>query len=71
MIFTEWNLETAKKVWREDGRIEGRMEGREEGIGIGIEKGMDEVFALLRKGISVEEAEKMLRGKPLPQRWKI
>jgi flagellar biosynthesis/type III secretory pathway protein FliH len=57
MIFTEWNWDDAKEVWRE----EAREEGMEEGMAKGMEKGRDEVFALLKKGLSVEEVEKMLR----------
>jgi hypothetical protein len=55
MIFTEWNWDDAKEVWQEEAKMEGRREGRREG--------MDEVFALLKKGMSVEEAEKILLKK--------
>jgi len=61
MIFTKWNLEDAKKVWLE----EGREEGREEGIEIGMEK----ILGLIRKGVSPDEIEVMLRQKPAPRRW--
>jgi hypothetical protein len=61
MIFTKWNLEDAKKVWLE----EGREEGREEGIEIGMEK----ILGLIRKGVSPDEIEVMLKQKPAPRRW--
>ncbi|MDR3288113.1 MAG: hypothetical protein LBT22_01650 [Peptococcaceae bacterium] len=38
MIMTEFNLETAKQVWREEWLEEGREEGREEGVELGMEK---------------------------------
>jgi hypothetical protein len=38
MIMTEFNLETAKQIWREEAHEEGRLEGREEGMEIGMEK---------------------------------
>jgi len=39
-----------------------KEEGKEEGIGIGMEKGREELFALLEKGVSLAEAKKLLRG---------
>ncbi|MDR2577654.1 MAG: Rpn family recombination-promoting nuclease/putative transposase [Chitinispirillales bacterium] len=47
MIFTKWNTEDAKVIWREDGREEGR----------------NEIFALLETGVSLEEAKKMFKPK--------
>ncbi len=64
MLLEEWNMEDAKKVWRE----EAREEGREEGMAIGIEKGRDEgrlkerqrFFELLDRGLSAEEIKRQL-----------
>jgi hypothetical protein len=46
MFLTEWDMDIALKVREEEGREEGRIEG------------IEAVFALLKKGMSVEEAEK-------------
>jgi len=51
MMITEWNLEEAKEVWRD--------EAREEGIERGIEKGRAEdqkyILSLIDQGLSAEE----------------
>ena len=47
MIFEEFNLDVAKKVWFE--------EGMEEGIEKGIQKGKQEIIELLKSGKSPEE----------------
>ncbi len=68
MLLEEWNMEDAKKVWREEAREEGREEGIAEGIVIGIEKGRDEgrlkerqrFFELLDQGLSAEEIKRQL-----------
>jgi hypothetical protein len=53
----DYGIDKGLKKGLKKGRIEGRVEGRVEGI--------DEVFSLLEKGISVEEAKKMLsHGSP-------
>ena len=31
MLFTEFDMDTAIKIWKEEGKEEGREEGREEG----------------------------------------
>jgi predicted transposase/invertase (TIGR01784 family) len=56
MLLTEWNLEEAKVVWRE--------EGIEEGMEKGMEKGMEEgIVAVARnalaEGASVEFIQKI------------
>jgi hypothetical protein len=58
MLFTEYDAVQDRRDWIEFGREEGR------------EEGMAKVFALLKKGVSVEKAEKMLCKKPTPRRWK-
>ena len=42
MLFTEWNLEDALKIEREEGREEGIKKGREEGIKKGREEGREQ-----------------------------
>ncbi len=56
MLLSEWNLEDAIAVARE----EAREEALEEGIDIGDARGIKKVFSLLRQGYSVDEAEMML-----------
>ena len=51
MLLEEWNIDDAKEVWQEDARAEG--------IEQGMAKGKAEIIALLKKGISLEEIEKM------------
>jgi hypothetical protein len=58
MIFTEWDWDVAREVWEE--------RAMEKGIGLGGE----EVLALLKKGMSVEEAEKTFYEKHSFQRSK-
>jgi len=53
MLTTEFNLEDAIVVWKE----EGREEGREEGEGIGEAR----VLSLLEAGYSLEEMKEILR----------
>jgi hypothetical protein len=53
MLLTEFNMNDAKRVWRE--------EGREEGMEEGMEKGALFVLDLMRQGYSLEEIEKRLR----------
>jgi hypothetical protein len=67
MIFTEWDIDVAKEVWREEAWEEGWEKGMEKGRG----EGREDVFALLEKGISLEEAKVMLCQTPLPRRRKI
>ena len=72
MLYEKWNLNDAKKVWREEaredgyeegleaGREAGLKEGREEGLEVGLEKGREEVINLLDQGLSVEEIKQRL-----------
>jgi flagellar biosynthesis/type III secretory pathway protein FliH len=68
MLFTEFNMDVAKKIWREEGVEEGiekgiergiergREQGREEGMGIGMEKGIEKAAkAALAKGLSMSD----------------
>jgi hypothetical protein len=57
MLFTEWNMDDALAVARE----EALEDGIEKGIAIGEAK-TRELFALLESGVSLAEAKKLLRG---------
>jgi hypothetical protein len=52
MLFTEWNLKDALEVARE--------EARETALEEGEAKGMEKVFSLLEKGVSLDEAKRQL-----------
>jgi predicted transposase YdaD len=56
MLFARWDWDVAKRVWQEE--AEERGEAR--GVAIGETKGREEVFALLKKGMSLAEIEKTL-----------
>ena len=45
MLYTEWNLKDAKKVWREEARAEGLAEGLAEGRAEGLVAGRNEGLA--------------------------
>ena len=49
MLFTEFNMEDAKAVWLEEGERRGEA------------RGVKKLLNLLRKGYSVDEAEKRLK----------
>jgi len=36
MLFTEWNWDTAKRVWQEEAREDGIAIGKAEGIAVGV-----------------------------------
>jgi hypothetical protein len=57
MLTTEWNWDTAKRVWQD----EAREEGREEGIGVGLAQGRDEILKLFEQGLSVDEIKGRLK----------
>ena len=59
MLLTEWNIEEAKEVWREEALEEGRVEGREEGR----EAERNYVLELLAQGLSAEEIKRRLTSK--------
>jgi hypothetical protein len=67
MLYAELDMAKLQEVWKGDGRLEGRAEGigigmargMEKGMEIGMARGREEVFALLEKGFSIEEAKKM------------
>ena len=50
MLTTEWNWDTAKKVWQD----EAREEGREEGIGVGLAKGHEGEKLIIAKNLLSE-----------------
>jgi len=58
MLTTEWNWDTAKRVWQD----EARDEGREEGLSQGREEGRDEILKLFEQGLSVDEIKKQLKN---------
>jgi hypothetical protein len=59
MLYVEWDEATHRKAWEDYGREEGRVEGR-------VEE-RKRIFALLRQGVPVEEAERMLNSQPTEQ----
>jgi len=62
MLLTEWNLEDAKEVWREEAREDGLAEGLEQGLEQGREEAQEEIFKLLDQGLSKEEIKLRLKG---------
>jgi len=54
MLITEWSLDEAKEVWREEGREQGIGIGRKEGRG----EGRKEILSMLKSGKSPEEVLK-------------
>jgi len=50
MLTTEWNWDTAKKVWQE----EAREEGREEGVCVGLAQGQEESKLIIAKNLLLE-----------------
>jgi predicted transposase/invertase (TIGR01784 family) len=69
MLMTEWKLEDALVVEREEGREEGLERGREEGLERGREEGREEGLErgreetarnLLKKGWSIEETAEIV-----------
>jgi len=50
MLLKEWDLEEAQRVWERS--------GRQQGIQQGIQQGMQQLFDFLKKGHSLEEANK-------------
>jgi flagellar biosynthesis/type III secretory pathway protein FliH len=60
MILTEWNIDDAKAIWREEGREEGWEEGREKGREEGREKGREEILYLVERGYTAEQIKEFL-----------
>ena len=60
MILTEWNIEDAREVWREEAREEGWAEGMEKGR----EEGMHYVLGLFDQGLSPDEIRQRLTPSP-------
>ncbi|MCL1994659.1 MAG: hypothetical protein FWG63_00465, partial [Defluviitaleaceae bacterium] len=56
ILFTDFNLDDAKEVWREEAREEGLEEGMEKGIERGREEGMEQ--GLKTKAVTI--AKKLL-----------
>jgi predicted transposase YdaD len=57
MLTTEWNWDTAKKVWQDEAREEGLSRGREEGR---VER--EEIFKLFEQGLSIDEVKERLKN---------
>jgi flagellar biosynthesis/type III secretory pathway protein FliH len=55
MLLTEWNIDDAKVIWREEGWEEGMEKGREEG-----RAEVQTILNLVRQGYTAEQIEKML-----------
>jgi len=63
MLFTEWNLDDAKKVWYEDGLEEGREEGRNEKLKIArnlLAKGSTPEFVRDITGLDLETISSLM-----------
>jgi hypothetical protein len=60
MLLTEWNMADALDVRYEEGMATGEARGEARGVAIGEARGREEVFALLRQGYSIDEAEGLL-----------
>ena len=64
MLFREFSMEDAKKVWLEEGVqegiLKGSIKGRAEGKAEGITEGMQKVFLLIDQGYTPAQAKKML-----------
>jgi len=58
MLTTEWNWDTAKRVWQDEAREEGigvgLAQGREEGIGVGLTQGHEEEKLIIAKNLLEE-----------------
>jgi len=52
MLYTEWNMDDAIAVAREEGKEEGIEKGREEGLEEGIEKGREEGLEAAKESIA-------------------
>jgi len=62
MLFTEFNIDDAKKIWREEAREDGLTEGKEKGLAEGKEKGLAEG----KEKAKIEMALEMLaNGEPI------
>jgi len=57
MLYTEWNMEDALAVARE----EGHEDGFEKGLEKGREKEQREIYELLSRGLSIEEIKLRLQ----------
>ena len=59
MLYTEFNIDTAKKIWQEEAREDALEEGRIEG--------MSHVLSLLEEGKSLDEVKNLLGDITKPQ----
>ena len=64
MLNVEWNLDDAKRIWKEEAREEGLEEGIKEGLEKGLKKGLEK--GEIKK--AMEMAKKMmLKNKPIDE----
>ena len=54
MLTTEWNWDTAKKVWQDEAREEGREEGEE--------KSRKYFLEMIDHGLSIDEIKERLKN---------
>jgi len=54
MLTTEWNWDTAKRVWQDEAREEGLAQGRE------VER--EEILKLFEQGLSIDEIKGRLKN---------
>ena len=59
MLFTEFDMDTAIKIWKEEGKDEGKKEKQMEIAKNLIQKGLDNDFIVETTGLSLEEVEAM------------
>ena len=62
MLTTEFDINIAKKVWREEGIEVGRKEGRKKGRKEGQALERAKIFALLESGRTIEEIKELLKS---------
>jgi len=61
MLTTEWNWDTAKRVWQDEAREEGLSQGREEIARNALEEGASVDFVQKITGLNVDVIEQLMR----------
>jgi predicted transposase YdaD len=59
MLTTEWNWDTAKRVWQDEAREEGLSQGREEIARNALEEGASVDFVQKITGLSLDEIRRL------------
>jgi predicted transposase/invertase (TIGR01784 family) len=68
MLTLEFDLDIAKKIWREEALEEGMEKGMEKGIEKGIEKGMEKgIEKGIEKGLILTAKKLLSRNVPLDE----